>query len=55
MRGQVSPLAIRKGRGPSEETSPVRDIAVDTTFPKRQNGRVRPLQAQRLPLAAAKQ
>jgi hypothetical protein len=55
MRGQVSPLAIRKGRGPSEEASPVRDIALDTTFPKRQNGRVRPLQAQRLPLAAAKQ
>jgi hypothetical protein len=55
MRGQVLPLAIRKGRGPSEEASPVRDIALDTTFPKRQNGRVRPLQAQRLPLAAAKQ
>jgi hypothetical protein len=51
MRGQVLPPAIRKGRGPSEESPPVRDI----TFPKRQNGRIRPLQAQRLPLAAAKQ
>ena len=50
MRRQVLPPAVRKGRRPSEEASRVRDIAVDTTFPKRQNGRVRPLQAQRLRL-----